>query len=345
MKRIKTKKVVTIGGGTGSFTLLSGLKKYPIELSAIVSMADDGGSTGILRDELGVLPPGDVRQCLVALSDSSETLRALMNYRFEEGGLTGHSFGNLFLSALEKITGNFSAGVEEAAKILNVKGEVIPVTKTDTNLSVELKNGVVLAGEHEINTNVEVGRIGIKKAFLSPRAKANPRAIKKILEADLIIIGPGNHYCSILPSFLVTGIPAAIRASKAKVVYNCNLVNKRGHTDGFTLDAYVAELHRFLGQDRVDFVTFNTRQPAQALLKRYREASDELVSFVQEENPKRGYRVLKADFLSRQNIPRNKADKIAHIRSFIRHDSEKLAQALMMILELGEYENILRDIS
>ena len=125
------KKVVTIGGGTGSFMLLSGLKQYPIALSAIVSMADNGGSTGMLRDELGVLPPGDVRQCLVALSDSSQMLRRLMNYRFEEGGLTGHSFGNLFLSALEKITGNFSLGVEEAAKILNVKGAVIPVTHTD----------------------------------------------------------------------------------------------------------------------------------------------------------------------------------------------------------------------
>lgn len=345
MKRIKVRKVVTIGGGTGSFTLLSGLKQYPIELSAIVSMADNGGSTGMLRDELGVLPPGDVRQCLVALSDSSQMLRRLMNYRFEEGGLTGHSFGNLFLSALEKITGNFSLGVEEAAKILNVKGAVIPVTHTDTNLSIELKNGKVLNGEHEINTNARVGKIGIKKAVLSPRAKAHPHAVQKILEADLIIIGPGNHYCSIVPNLLVSGIAEAICKSKAKVVYNCNLVNKRGHTDGFTLDAYVAELHRFLGQERVDFVTFNTRRPTSALLKRYREVNGELVPFVPEEYPKRRYRVLRADFLSRQTLPRVKADKIASTRSFIRHDSEKLAQALMMILELGEYESILRDIS
>ncbi|MEK7181757.1 MAG: gluconeogenesis factor YvcK family protein, partial [Patescibacteria group bacterium] len=137
------KKVVTIGGGTGSFMLLSGLRKYPIELSAIVSMADDGGSTGVLRDELGVLPPGDVRQCLVALSESSDILRDLMNYRFANGGLSGHSFGNLFLSALEKITGSFSEGVLEASKILNVKGEVIPVTATDTSLKVKLADGTV----------------------------------------------------------------------------------------------------------------------------------------------------------------------------------------------------------
>ncbi|KKW06083.1 MAG: hypothetical protein UY41_C0036G0006, partial [Candidatus Moranbacteria bacterium GW2011_GWE1_49_15] len=130
--------------------LLSGLKKYPVDISAIVSMADDGGSTGVLRDELGVLPPGDVRQCLVALSDSSKILRELMNYRFENGGLKGHSFGNLFLSALEKINGGFSAGVEEASKILNVKGEVIPVTDQDTKLYMELLNGDKLRGEEEI---------------------------------------------------------------------------------------------------------------------------------------------------------------------------------------------------
>lgn len=339
------KKVVTIGGGTGSFTLLSGLKKYPIDLSAIVSMADDGGSTGVLRDELGVLPPGDVRQCLVALSDSSETLRQLMNYRFENGGLGGHSFGNLFLSALEKITGNFSDGVREAAKILSVKGEVIPVTATDTNLLVELKDGKILSGEHEINTSLRVGKTGIRKIFLSPRAKANPLAIEAILSADLIVIGPGNHYCSILPNLLVDGIPQAIRQSKGKVVYNCNLVNKRGHTDGYTLDEYVSEIDRFLGGERVDFVTFNTRLPAKNILERYSEENGELVSFAPERNPERRYRVLRADLLSRQKVRVNKADKIAASRAFIRHDTDKLAKVLMMLLELGEYENILRDIA
>ncbi len=338
------KKVVTIGGGTGSFMLLSGLKKYPIELSAIVSMADDGGSTGILRDELGVLPPGDVRQCLVALSDSSEKLRELMNYRFEEGGLSGHSFGNLFLSALEKIEGNFTSGVAEAAKILNVKGEVVPVTATDTNLRVELKDGKILSGEHEINTSLKVGKTGVKKIFLAPRAKANPHAVKKILEADLVIIGPGNHYCSILPNLLVDGIPDALRKSRAKVVYNCNLVNKRGHTDGYALDDYVADIHRFLGAERIDFVTFNTRLPAKNLLERYSKENGELVAFLPEKHPMRRYRVLKADLLSRKSTRYGLADKIASTRSYIRHDTERLAKALMMLLEIGEYESILRDI-
>ena len=338
------KKVVTIGGGTGSFTLLSGLKKYPIELSAVVSMADDGGSTGILRDELGVLPPGDVRQCLVALSDSSDMLRQLMNYRFQEGGLSGHSFGNLFLSALEKITGNNALGVREAAKILNVKGEVIPVTAANTNLKVELKNGVVLSGEHEINTSVKIEKVGVKKVFLAPRAKANPRAIQKIREADLIVIGPGNHYCSILPNLLVAGIPEAIRQSKAKVVYNCNLVNKRGHTDGFTLDDYISQVNRFLGGERVDFATYNMARPTQTLIRRYSQENSDLISFLPEQNPKRRYRVVKADLLSHNGVRLSQADKIAATRSLIRHDAEKLSKVLMMLLELGEYESILRDI-
>lgn len=338
------KKIVTIGGGTGSFTLLSGLKKYPIELSAIVSMADDGGSTGVLRDELGVLPPGDVRQCLVALSDSSEKLRELMNYRFEEGGLSGHSFGNLFLSALEKIEGGFIDGVAEAAKILNVKGEVIPVTGVDTSLKVELRDGQVLSGEHEINTSLTVGKTGIKKLFLSPRAKANPRAVEALLAADLIIIGPGNHYCSILPNLLVGGIPEAIRRSEATVVYNCNLVNKRGHTDGYTLDEYVSEIDSFLGGPCVDFVTFNTHVPDKRVLKRYNEESSALVSFIPDRVQNRHYRVLQADLLNRKSVRFSIADKIAQSRSFIRHDTEKLAKVLVMLLELEEYENILRDI-
>lgn len=337
------KKIVTIGGGTGSFTLLSGLKKYPIELSAIVSMADDGGSTGVLRDELGVLPPGDVRQCLVALSDSSEMLRTLMNYRFEEGGLSGHSFGNLLLSALEKVTGSFSEGVGEAAKILNVKGEVIPVTDIDTKLFMKLKNDGLLQGENEINHNFEMQKRGIEKIYLSPRAKANPRAIEKILSADLIVMGPGNHYCSILPNLLVSGIPEAIRKSQAKVVYNCNLVNKKGQTDGFTLDDYIDAIEKYIGKGKVDFVTYNTGKPSQALLKKY-ERENEIVSFDKKARKERPYRVIQSDFLSAEKVRFARGDTIARTRSFIRHDTEKIGKVLMMLLELSEYENILNDI-
>jgi len=224
MKRLK---IVTIGGGTGSFTLLRGLKKYPVDISAIVSMADDGGSTGVLRDELGVLPPGDVRQCLVALSDSSDVLRRLMNYRFAAGKLKGHSFGNLLLSGMEKITGSFSEGVEEVSRILNVRGEVIPVTKDNISLCMELNSGKILNGQSEIWKSDIIEKNGIKKFYLKPTVKANPRAISRLKEADVVVIGPGSHYGSVLPNLLVEGISSAIVKSKAIVIYNCNLVNKK----------------------------------------------------------------------------------------------------------------------
>jgi uncharacterized cofD-like protein len=335
------KKVVTIGGGTGSFALLSGLKKYPLELSAIVSMADDGGSTGILRDELGVLPPGDVRQCLVALSDTPDILRELMNYRFAEGGLEGHSFGNIFLSALEKITGNFGTGVEEAAKILNVRGRVIPVTLSDIRLSMELQNGKVLSGEHEINTSQKFEKVGVKKVFLRPKPKANPLALRAISEADLIVIGPGNHYCAIIPNLLVPGIAEALRETKAKIVYNCNLISKRGQTDLFSLEDYVREVNGYIGSDRIDYVTYNIHRPSAQLLKKY-ESEGLLVPFLG--NTERSYRVIRADILSSEKVVRRTEDKVATTRAFIRHDPEKLAKVLVMLLELEGYESILKDI-
>jgi uncharacterized cofD-like protein len=335
------KKVVTIGGGTGSFMLLSGLKQYPIELSAIVSMADDGGSTGILRDELGVLPPGDVRQCLVALSETPDMLRELMNYRFANGGLEGHNFGNILLSALEKITGDFGTGVEEAAKILIVRGEVIPVTLSNTRLYMELEGGGLLSGEHEINVSKKFERVGVKKVFLRPRPKANPLAIQKILEADLVIIGPGNHYCAILPNLLVPGIAEALRKTKAKVVYNCNLISKRGQTDSFSLEDYVDEVNGYIGSPRIDYVTYNIAKPPTALLKKY-QSEGLLVPFLNDRP--RNYRVIRADILSGKKHARQKEDKIAHTRAFIRHDPEKLAKVLVMLLELEGYESILKDI-
>jgi uncharacterized cofD-like protein len=338
------KKVVTIGGGTGSFMLLSGLKKYPIQISAIVSMADDGGSTGILRDELGVLPPGDARQCLVALSDSSEMLRKLMNYRFENGTLLGHNFGNIFLSALEKINRSFLKGIEEAAKILNVRGEVIPVTETDSSLYMELKTGKILKGEEEINHSQDIQKIGIRKNYLKPVAGANKKALQRIIDADMIIIGPGNHYCSIAPNFLVKGISGAIRNSKAKVVYNCNLINKLKHTENFTLDDYVDSINGYLGSERVNYVTFNTKKPDKRLIKKYAKHRELLIDFQENRRKKRNYRIIRTDILSDKRPKYSKADTLAAQRSFIRHDSEKLAKILMMVLELGDYENIIKEI-
>ncbi len=325
------KKVVTIGGGTGSFMLLSGLKKYPLEITAIVSMADDGGSTGQLRDELGVLPPGDVRQCLVALADESEKLRELMNYRFDEGSLGGHSFGNLFLSALEKTEGSFLKGVEEASKILKIRGNVVPVTGTDTDLMVILSDGTELTGEHEINTHELVFQKGIKKVYLSPQATANEVAVQKILEADMIVIGPGNHYCSIVPNLLVKGIPEALQRTQAKVVYNTNLVNKKGHTTGYTADRYAAEINRFIGADRLDYVIFNCEAPDPSLVEHYKQEG-EIVTLDNKENHAGRYRIIEADVLQQSRIERQKGDTLGAVRSYIRHDHDKLAAVLVGIM-------------
>jgi uncharacterized cofD-like protein len=333
---MKKNNIVTISGGTGGFVLLSGLKKYPVNISAILSMADDGGSTGRLRDELGVLPPGDVRQCLVALSDSSEMLRELMNYRFEKGGLKGHNFGNLLLTALEKINGDFSKGVREAAEILNVKGEVLPVTNENMRMFVELKNGKVIKGENELDHNREIQKMGIKKIYLRPQVKANRDALEKISKADLIVIGPGDLYGSILPNLLVKGIKEAICKSKAKVVFNCNLTNKKGQTEGYDLDDYVSQISKHLGCNRINFVTFNIQPYPAKLVKKYekREGKNMIVKLEEKKNKNRTYKVTKGKLLNDRGVKRQKGDPIPHTRSFIRHDSDKLAEIIMSILNI-----------
>ena len=223
-----------------------------------------------------------------------------------------------------------------------MRGEVIPVTLSDTRLYMELSNGKLLSGEHEINTNTTFEKVGVKKVFLKPKPKANPLAVKRILEADLVVIGPGSHYCGIIPNFLVPGIALALRKSKAKVVYNCNLVSKQGQTDHFTLEDYVTDINRLIGKERIDFVTFNTARPPKQLLKKYAEEGS-TVPFLQKDQP-RSYRVIQADLLSFERLVRKREDKIASTRSFIRHDSKKLGKVLMFLLEIGDYESILKDI-
>lgn len=316
------KSIVTIGGGTGQFTLLTGLKKYPVKLTAVVTMADDGGSTGVLRDELGVLPPGDVRQCLVAISEADTIVRDLFNYRFEAGGLKGHNFGNIFLSALEKITGNFDEAVRVAGMVLATRGTVIPVTTQNARL-VSGQGPACIRGQYAIETAVLPKD---PELHLDPDVYANPKAIEAIEAADCIVIGPGNFYCSILPNMLVKGVAGAISRSKARVVYNCNLMTKKGHTDGFNVEDFVAGIERFIGKGRVDFVTCNSRMPEQELLDRYALEGEFPVQAAQAvEDGKRRY--LSADLISR-SIPVLKAgDPIK--RTLIRHDADVLASLIV----------------
>lgn len=317
------KKLAVLGGGTGTFVVLQGLKNCPVALSAIVSMADGGGSTGTLRDELGVLPPGDVRKCLVALSHSSTTVRSLMEYRFDEGGLAGHSLGNLLLSALEKITGSFEKAIEEIGKILYIKGQVIPVTTHCTHLKMLLKNQTILHSEKEIYLSQEIEH-GYESIYLSPSAKANCAALQAISEADLIVIGPGGLYTSLIPNFLVEGISHAIEQSKAKKVFVMNLMNRKGQTTNFCASTYLQVLHSYINTDLFDYILVNNQAPPDALLKKY---SDEgtLVP-----NDLDGPHIISGSFLG--------ALAIAHPhdllqRSLIRHDSNKLAKELLKIVD------------
>lgn len=343
---MQTKRIVTIGGGTGSFTLLMGLKRHPFQLSAIVSMADDGGSTGVLRDELGVLPPGDVRQCLVALSQSSEKMRELMNYRFENGGLKGHSFGNLFLSALEKMEGNFSEGVRCAMEILNVCGEVIPVTDDDAHLEMKLSDGTILRGENEINHAEILQEVGVEKFSFATSVRASALALKRISEADAIVIGPGNFYCSLLPNVLIRSCARAIRDASARVIFVANLTNKRGHTSGWDVDDFVWELERYIGRGRVDFVVWNVRKPNKELVRKYEQQEGEgmLVDFETKRDVSRTYRVLRADVVSDRAPSIRKSDAIAATRSFIRHDSDRLAQAIAFLVNFDAKNRVIHDV-
>ena len=329
MKARKT--IVTIGGGTGQFTVLSGLKefrkKFNFSLKAIVSMADDGGSTGRLRDELGVLPPGDIRQCLVALSESSLTMRKLFNWRFKRGSLAGHSLGNLFLSALEGMTGSLEKAIEEISSVFRIQGEVIPVTLEKIDLVAELNNSQIIYGEHNINTSKKIKKVGIKKLCLSHPARVNPKAKEAIEKADLIVIGPGNLYCSLIPNFLVKGIVESLEESPAKKILVVNLMNKIGHTDGFFIDDYLKIIEKYTFSRMIDIVIYNRKRPSPLLLEKYKK----------EGKPPKFRKVngISAKFygfnlLSREIYQKDSADSIA--RSFVRHDPKKLVQAILKFL-------------
>ena len=318
------KKVVVIGGGTGNFTVLQGLKKHRVDISAIVSMADDGGSTGILRDELGVLPPGDVRQCLVALSDSSLLMRSVMNYRFENGGLGGHSLGNLFLSALEKVTGSFERAVEEMGKILYIKGKVIPITTHQVRLKMILKNRRLLEGEKDIYLSQEIDQ-GYEKIYLEPFPESNPHAIHEIRSADLIILGPGGLHTSIIPNLLVRGVSQALKESPGKKIFIVNLMNRRGQTTGFKVSHYLEEIVKYLGEDIFDYILVNNQIPDQNLIERYAEEG-ELV-----ENDMTGARVISAPLLGKLSKS-GRADTLI-TRSLIRHNSKEVTKEIMKVVD------------
>lgn len=322
------KNIVTIGGGTGSYTVLSGLKNLPdVSLTALVSMADDGGSGGALRNELGVLPPGDVRLCLVALSEHSNIMRELMNYRFKEGTLRGHSFGNIFLAAFEKITGDFAKGVEVASEILKIKGNVVPITKDKAELVVALLDGKTLEGENNIQ-DADLQSVGIKEVFYKNKVSLNEHAKLAILKADYIILGPGNYFCSIVPNLIVKGFKEAIFESKAKIILPLNLTNKSGHTKNWKVSSYIKGIEKYL-EKPVDFILVNKDKLSQEQIERYKQEEGEGVII---EDDFDDNRVVRASLLSSIIFEKSKEDVLPSTKGFIRHDSEKLAKEIEKII-------------
>lgn len=323
------KNVVTIGGGTGSYTVLSALKSIPdISLTALVSMADDGGSTGVLRDELGVLPPGDVRQCLVALSEHSDVVRELMTYRFSEGCLSGHSFGNIFLAALEKVTGDFVEGVEIASGILKVEGKVIPITKNKAELLIQLSDNSFVVGENKIN-HADLQDKKVKDILYTEEVELNKHAKKALEEADFIILGPGNYYCSILPNLTVSGFKETIKDVKGKIIFPVNLTNKQGHTLHWSVSDYVNDIEKYLGR-RVDIILINSEEPSEEQINHYKmEEGDGVLTI---DDMKEDTRVIRENLLSKNIIGTHAKDAVSHLRSFIRHDKDAFRKAIEKLI-------------
>lgn len=254
--RAKGPRVVTIGGGTGMSVLLRGLKAHTDNISAIVTVGDDGGSSGRLRQDLGILPPGDFRNCLMALSDDETLVRELFRHRFDRGeGIKDHSFGNLFIAAMTDITGNIEAALEEICSVLAVHGRVLPVTTANLQLSARLSDGSVVDGESNIGAN---GR-RVEDLMIRPKdAAAVPAAIQAIHDAEMIVIGPGSLYTSVLPNLLVKGVVKAIRTSRARKLYVCNVVEESGETTGYTVADHVAALQKHTSREIVDYVIVNS---------------------------------------------------------------------------------------
>lgn len=333
MKKRKRKKIVVIGGGTGTYTVLSGLKKYPVDLSVIVSMTDSGGSNRVIRDEFGLLPTSDIRQVMVALAsdDSDELLRKLFTYRYNSGtGISGMTYGNLFIAALTDIYGDQEKAIEKTCEILHVKGDIIPVTYDNSHLVARYDNGEQVLGEHYIDEpNEKLGQRRIVELEVFPKANANLKAIKAIKEADLVVLGPGDLYTSIICNLVVDGIALAIRRSRSKCAYVLNLMTKFGQTNGFSASEHIWELEKYLGKGAIDFCLVNsTKIFPNGILRRYKE---EKAYPVKDDLKKAdGVSIIRRSFISRRVFEKQKGDKLR--RSLIRHYPSKLARAIMSLL-------------
>ncbi len=325
----KNPRIVLVGGGTGLSNLLTGLKKYSDNLTAIVTVTDTGKSSGKLREDFGMLPPGDIRNCLAALSTREESLKKLFQYRFCNGSLEGHSFGNLFLAALTQLTGNFEKAVAEAGRILAIQGKVVPATLDNCQIGVQLQNKQKIIGEdHIVGRNLAVHlRSPIQKAFLvPPHARASKEAVQSILDADIVILGPGCLYTSVVSNLLVRDISKAIRKTKAKTVYVCNIMTQQGQTDHYTAANHLETIACYLGKFP-DYCLINTKNPAQKNLGLYEKEHAFMVKADHDALTQLPTKIILADVLQKNA----KKKRVENRRDYLRHDAEKVAEAVIQL--------------
>jgi len=316
-KRLLSKgpKIVAIGGGTGLSTILRGLKEYTLNISAIVAVADEGGSSGRLRQEFGILPPGDIRNCLVALAEADKLMQDLFQYRFKEGdGIKGHSFGNLFITAMTQITGSFKDAVEESSRVLAIRGRVIPSSLEKIRLKAEYTDGTFREGEDKISDETKT----IKRVYLIPQdARPNPEAIEAIRNADLIILGPGSLFTSIIPNLLIKEISEEIAKKDVLKIYICNVMTQHGETDGFTASDHLSMLISHSKKEVVNCCLVNSGRLEYNLLLKYSYDKSFPVIFDRDKLKKIGVLVFEADVVSKTN--------------YLHHDFLKTAKEIINI--------------
>jgi uncharacterized cofD-like protein len=309
--------IVVIGGGTGLSVLLRGLKKYPVKITAIVTVADDGGSSGRLRNELDILPPGDIRNVLAALSEVEPLVEQLFQHRFKNGnGLSGHSLGNLLLAAMSDITGDFVTGIREMSKVLNVKGSVLPASNQKIVLNAKMNDGTIISGESKI----PLSNKKIEKVFLTPEnVEPIEESMRAIEAADLIVIGPGSLYTSILPNLLVPGISEALFKASAIKAYVCNVMTQPGETMGYTASDHVEALVSHIGELLIDVILVNNEDISEELLKRYASEGGEPVAFDENKLKSFGCQVI--------------SDRIVQYdHTLIRHDAKRVSELLLSLI-------------
>lgn len=310
-------KVVVVGGGTGMPVLLRGLKNLPIHLTALVTVADDGGSTGRLRSEMAIPAPGDIRNVIAALSDAEPMLIELFQHRFNAGnGLSGHSMGNLLLAAMTAITGNFNTGIKEISRVLNVKGKIYPISNDNMSLHAKMKDGTIVSGE----SNIPLSNKQIDRVFLSPQpVQPLPNAVRAIENADLVVIAPGSLYTSIMPTVIMPKIDKAIRETKGKVVYVCNVMTQAGETTGYTASNHVQAIRDHIGEDSVDAIVVHNEPIVRSVREIYAEENAEPVIYDTDQLLKMGLQIIEGDIIN-------------HSQKMLRHDNAKVAQLLYSIL-------------